>query len=164
MATKGPPLNVLLKHFDTNNMEIWETFRHNETDRKELERNLAYMLPLWMSGCANARDQINTTMAFNKHINLDWKQLDGHPELRAKVLAAIGLGKQVRHDFMMRSVRGKLTSLGELLLRRYPDIRQDEILLWCRVNTEPALIELCRDYGLQSKEQEAVLNEYRKCL
>jgi hypothetical protein len=157
-------ISVLLKNLDINNMELYEAFRHDEITRKELERSLAYMLPVWVSGCALGSDQIPVMLAFNKHVNLNWKDLDSHPELRAKVLATVGLGREIRHDFMMRQPRPKQTALMELLRQKYMDIRKDEVVLWCRKNSEQDLFQLCGDHGVQAKDRELILSEYRKLL
>lgn len=160
MAQGRLNLTVLLKHLDTNNFEVYEAYRHNEAERKELDRLVGYMLPLWMSGTANGAEQARITLEFNRHVNIDWRELEGHPELRAKVLAVIGSGKQVKHDFHHRGTR-KQTALTALLAQQYPDIRKEEIALWCRTNNEAALVELCRSLGVQQKEREAIVDEYR---
>lgn len=164
MAKSRLNLSVLLKHLDQRNLGLYEAFRHNSEDRKELDRLLAYVLPLWVAGSDNGRDQIAILIEFNRHINLAWNELNDHPELRAKVLGSIGLGYQVRHDFHYRATRERTTALRELLVQRYPDIRVDEIRLWCAVNSEANLIELCARYGVQQHEREPILNEYRKVL
>lgn len=161
MAKGRLNLSVILKHLDSNNFEVYECYRQNEADRKEFDRMLAYILPLWMSGVQNGRDQVALTLAFNQHVNIGWRELDGHHELRAKVLAAIGPGKPLRHDFHLREQR-KQNALTELLVRRYPDIRKDEVGLWCRRNSEANLIDLARDHGLQQKDIDRILEEYRR--
>lgn len=162
MAKSRLNLSVLLKHLDQRNLGLYEAFRHDAEDRKELERLLAYVLPLWVAGSDNGRDQIAILIEFNRHVNLNWNELSAHPELRAKVLGSIGLGYQVRHDFHYRPTRQRITVLGDLLTQRYPDIRTDEIRLWCMVNSEANLIELCAHCGVQQHEREPILNEYRK--
>lgn len=154
-------LKAILRNLDLRNLEIYEALRHNETDRKELEQRLSYVLPLWMCGTLNGRDQLELMINFNRHINLDWLELQGHPELRAKVLAAIGLGKVVQHDYHTRKQR-RMSALMGLLSEAYPDIRQDEVQLWCSINSEAALIELCADHGTQDAERQAIVTEYRE--
>jgi hypothetical protein len=153
-------LKVILKHLDQRNLQIYEAFRHNEADRKELDQLLAYVLPLWMSGTLNGQDQWFLTKEFNKYINRGWWELDRHPELRAKLLASIGPGHVLQHDYHARA-RRRTTALMILLERPYPDIRQDEVRLWCAVNSEATLLDMCSNYGIQEKDREPILNEYR---
>lgn len=160
MATSNLKLNVLLKHLDLRNLEIYAALSQTETDRKELERAFAYLLPLWVSGTVEGRDQIALMFGFNQHVNVGWSELEAHPELRAKVLAAIGLGRVIRHDYQAR-VRRNTTALLEFLSRRYPDIREPEVSLWCAINSEADLIALCRDYGIQKDARRAIIDDYR---
>lgn len=164
MAKYTVNINVVLKHLDAKNLEIYQAFKPKEVERKELDRMLGYILPVWVSGIDSPRDQYEMVFRFNENVNLDWRELNNHPELRAKVLAAIGGGRTVRHDFHFRQAAGKQVNLSDLLERRYPDIRKDEIALWCTVNNESALIELCRNYGIQEKDQDAILLEHRRAV
>lgn len=160
MAKSNLKLNVLLKHLDLRNPEIFAALSQTEADRKELERALAYLLPLWVSGTIEGRDQIALMFTFNQHVNIGWSELDQHPELRAKVLASVGLGRVVRHDYQARE-RRKATTLLDFLSRRYPDIREPEVELWCATNSEADLIALCRDYGMQEDARRVIIDEYR---
>jgi hypothetical protein len=155
-------LNVVLRALDTHNMELYTAFKHKEVERKELERLLGYMLPVWMSSIENSQDQYEMVLRFNEFVNLNWSELKGHPELQAKVLAAIGTGKVVRHDYHMRKQSTVQTKLSDLLLQKYPDIRSEEIGLWCAVNNEAALRELCERYGVQSTERDTIFAQYRR--
>jgi len=163
MATKQINLHTVLKHLDLRNLNLYRSYSRRQEDRKEFERMLSFVLPLWMSGCVNHIEQFKLMLDFNEHINLSWWELEGHPELRAKLLAAIGLGKEVRHNFHFRR-RGRQTGLTELLAYRYPDIRKDEVYLWCSINTEAILLEMCQNHGVQETERETILNEYRSLL
>jgi hypothetical protein len=157
-------LNVVLRAIDSKNFELYQAFRHQEVERKELDRMLGYILPIWVSGIASSSEQIDMTFAFNQYINIGWRELDKHPEMRAKLLALIGPGHTVRHDFHLREATANQTNLGKLLLLRYPDIRKDEINLWCSVNNEAALLDMCNQYGIQAKERDAILVEYRRAV
>lgn len=157
-------LKVILKHLDRRNLEVYEAFRYNGGDRKELDQLLAYVLPLWMSGTLTGHDQFRLMVQFNKHINLCWWELGQHPELRAKMLAVIGPGHVLQHDYHARRPRRQMTALMGLLSRRYQDMREDEVQLWCSVNSEATLLEMCREYGVQEQDRESILIEYRNLI
>lgn len=162
MAKTKLNFGIILKHLDLRNLELYEAFRQNAEERKEFDRVLAYVLPLWYSGVFSGEDQVNLTIKFNRQVNVDWWNLEGHPELRAKVLGAIGVGKVVKHDFHYREPQRGESALMGLLAACYPDIRKDEVQLWCSVNSEASLVELCSDYGVQETEREKILEQYRK--
>jgi len=162
MAKTKLNFGVILKHLDLRNLELYEAFRSNEDERKEFDRVLTYVLPLWYSGVFSGEDQLNLMLKFNRHVNVDWWATDGHPELRAKVLGAIGLGHSVKHDFHYREPQRRENALMGLLSQKYPDIRKDEVQLWCSVNSEANLIELCSDYGVQETERDQIVEQYRK--
>jgi hypothetical protein len=164
MAKTKLNFGIILKHLDLKNLELYEAFRNNQEERKEFERVLSYVLPLWYSGVFGGEDQFNLMMKFNRQVNIDWWSLDGHPELRAKVLGAIGLGHVVKHDFHYHEPQRKENALMALLMECYPDIRKDEVQLWCSVNSEAVLFELCSNYGVQEKEKEQIIDQYRKAV
>jgi hypothetical protein len=145
-------------------MEVYEALKHNEEDRKELESVLHYLLPLWYCGLNDAQDQLNMMINFNRQINIDWVLLNEHPELRTKILAAIGLGHVARHDFHYRKQKKSISPLKSFLEQKYPDIKDDEIELWCHMNSETSLIDLCSIYGIQEKERTEIINCYRDIL
>lgn len=153
---------IILKHLDLKNLELYEAFRPSQEERKEFDRALAYILPLWFSGILSGEDQISMMLNFNRYANIDWWNLEGHPELRAKVLGAIGPGHAVKHDFHHRAPQRRESALTAFLEQRYPDIRKDEITVWCSRNSEAALVELCAAWGIQDKEKEEIIEEYRK--
>ncbi len=157
-------LSVILKHLDLRNLEVYEALRGNEEERKELDRVLSFILPLWYSGIFGGEDQLKMMIEFNRQVNIGWWDLEGHPELRAKVLGAIGVGHVVKHDFHYRERRSSETPLETLLMRKYPDIRKDEIILWCSHNSEATLTEICSSYGVQDKEKTSVIDSYRKLI
>ena len=162
MAKTKLNFTIILKHLDLKNLELYEVFHHNAEERKEFDRVLSYVLPLWFSGTFNGDDQINMMLSFNRYVNIDWWNLDAHPELRAKVLGAIGLGHVVKHDFHFREPQRRESALTALLTQQYPDIRKDEVLLWCSINSEAALTELCSMWGVQDTEKESIIETYRK--
>jgi hypothetical protein len=155
-------LPVVLKHLDCNNLEVYSAFEHRETERKELTRLLDYVLPLWMTGIGSSIEQYEMVLAFNQHVNSSWAELKNHPELRAKLLGVIGSGKPVRHEFHKREAATSQTSLTGLLTMCYPDIRNDEVALWCTVNNEATLRELCDRYGVQETDRHGIIAEYRE--
>ncbi len=157
-------LSVILKHLDLRNLELYEALRGNEEERKEFERVLAFVLPLWYSGMFGGEDQLNMMIDFNRHVNIDWWNLDRHPELRSKVLGAIGVGRVIKHDFHYRERRPSGTALEALLMQQYPDIRKDEIMLWCSINSEATLIEMCSSWGVQEDDKKSVIDAYRKVI
>jgi hypothetical protein len=162
MARTKLNIGVILKHLDLQNLELYAALRQNEEERKEFDRVLAYALPMWFAGTFNGDDQINLMLDFNRHVNIEWRNLDGHPELRAKVLGAIGLGHVVKHDFHFREPEKRVGALTALLMRQYPDIRKDEVTLWCSVNSEATVIELCSLWGVQDTEKQTIIDAYRK--
>lgn len=164
MPTNKINLDVVLKHIDANNLGIYAAFAHQEVERKEVDTLLGYILPLWVSGIASNDAQYDMIMRFNEQVNLRWNELKDHPELRMKVLAAIGTGRTVRHQFHKRDNVASHTNLTALLRRRYPDIRREEIALWCSVNNEAQLVEFCDEYGVQEKERDVIVNEYRRAV
>jgi hypothetical protein len=157
-------LTVLLKHLDLQNLSIYEANYQDEAKRKELERMLQYILPLWVAGVGNAREQLQILFPFNQHINQNWWELKNHPELQAKLLASIGLKKQLNHDFQYRGKKTNINRLDTFLRKHYNGIRRHEIEVWCRLNSEKILLSLLDDYGVQNNERESILAEYRKCI
>ena len=73
----------VLSYLDENNLEVHEALREDPEMLTELERNVGWMLPQWMTGATNNVDHANLIDSFNVICNDGWFELYSHPELQA---------------------------------------------------------------------------------
>jgi hypothetical protein len=153
----------VLTFLDEQNMKVYEELKVDSEMLKELERNVSYILPIWMSGASNDKDLYDSTKSFNEICNEGWFSFYKHPELQIKLLAASGLNKKVKHKFFKS--KGKESSapkIRELIEHKYLDIRDDEIKIWCQLNNKSEIKKIAKEKGYQEKELKDVLKEYDK--
>jgi hypothetical protein len=118
----------------------------------ELERNISWMLPQWMTGANNDAAHANLVDSFNVICNDGWFELYGHPELQAKLLACCGTGRKVRHKYYKPSKTIHLGKMMKLLEGKYEDIREEEAEMWVHRSTKDSMIRFAESLGYQKKE------------
>ena len=142
---------AVLGYLDENNLGVYNALRDDPDMLKELDKNVGWMLPQWMTA-ANRDDYHAALVAnFNEFCNPRWFQLYGHPELQAKLLACCGVGK-TRHKYYKPAKSQSLSRMTELLSHKYGDIREDEVKLWVSRSSKAAMVRLAEALGYQ-KEQ-----------
>ncbi len=142
----------VLSYLDENNLGVHEALRDDPEMLTELERNVGWMLPQWMTGATNNVDHANLIDSFNVICNDGWFELYGHPELQAKLLACCGTGRKVRHKYYKPSKTIHLGKMMKLLEGKYEDIREEEVEMWVRRSTKASMIRFAESLGYQEKE------------
>ena len=129
-------------------------------EMKEFDKNLGWILPQWMSGASRDDAHKELLLRFNRNCNIGWFKFYHHPELQAKLLATVGLGKSVRHRFFKTGKRVSHTELETLLYEESPALKPDEVSLWCRLHTRSDLYRLAESFGRQSSEMEKLEQQF----
>lgn len=142
----------VLSYLDENNLEVHSALREDPEMLTELERNVSWMLPQWMTGATNDADHANLIDSFNVICNDGWFELYGHQELQTKLLACCGTGRKVRHKYYKPSKTINLGKMMKLLEGKYEDIREEEVDMWVRRSTKASMIHFAESLGYQEKE------------
>ena len=143
---------AVLSRLDSNDLEVYDTLRSEPEMLLELERNVSWMLPQWMTGASNDADHADLIDSFNIICNDGWYELYGHPELQTKLLACCGTGRRVRHKYHKPSKTLHLSKMMKLLEGKYEDIREEEVEMWVRRATKADMISFAESLGYQEKE------------
>lgn len=157
-------LFAVLGLLDKNELAVYPTLRGDADMLKEFEQMVGWLLPQWMTGANSEDDLIYLTLAFNEICNTRWFELSRHPELQAKLLAACGTGRATRHKFFKAKKNKVLTQISNLLSVKYPDIRDDEVLIWCQLNDQKDVKDLAEACGYQKDEVKKVLESYKRVI
>lgn len=157
-------LFFVIKELDKNNLGIYESLADDEDMNKEFDRLLSWLLPQWMSASTDESVEKFLISRFNLFCNRYWFELRSHPELQAKLLGCCGPGKPVRHRFVKRHKPSSVPNLTEFLETEYVDIREQQVLTWCRQNTPKQVKEFAKQHGYQKKEIDILLKEHKKVI
>jgi hypothetical protein len=146
-----PKLDIfaVLTYLDENNLGVHDALRGDPDMLKELERNISWMVPQWMSGAMKDSDHADLVESFNAICNNGWFDLYGHPELQAKLLACCGTGKKVRHKYYKPSIARTRHVMHDFLSHKYQDIRDSEVALWVRRSEKSDVRRLAESLGYQ---------------
>lgn len=118
----------------------------NEEQQKDIS---IWTLTRWMSSTAKNPDiQLSNV---NEIINLDSKYLNKHKELQWMLLALSGTGKQERHEWISPPRGVRKNKIEELVLSYYPNLRNDELELFLKLNTKEDLEKFLIDNGIDDK-------------
>lgn len=151
---------AVLGYFDEGNMEVHQALREDPGMLKELEKALPWVLPQWMTGATQDAAHAELVDNFNLMCNEGWFDLYGHTELQAKLLAACGTGRKVRHKFFKPTKAKNLQKMTEFLGHKYQDIREEEVELWCHLNDATSVTDLAASLGFQPKEVTELTKAY----
>lgn len=152
---------TLLEFLDQRNLNVYEALAEDPEVQREFEKNLGWLLPQWMTGASNDAAHRELVLRFNETCNVGWFEFNDHPELRAKLLAAVGLGKKTNHKFFKPGVKTKRDKLIDFIAQSYPDFRPEQLGLWCKTNSLDDLMELTEAAGLQKSEQDDLIQAYK---
>ena len=151
-------LPALMHHFDLRNLGIYDSLAKDENAEAELSKMVNWVIPQWFSSSTNEQDERALVENFNENCNGVWKELSKYPKLQTKLLSSCGLGKQTKRRFYKLKRNSDTNKLMNLLEMVYPDIKNEEIYLWCEKNTEEDVRELCEYVGYQEKETNEIIN------
>ena len=154
-------LTETLRSLDQGDMTLYDRLKPDQ--RKELEKNISWMIPQWMTGSYNEDDHRNLVFMFDEVCNPGWGSFYGHPELQTKLLAAMGMGT-TRHRFFRPTGarRGRTAALMELACMVQEDIREEELALFCRSTDIEELNDLMNDAGVQMDQRKEIETQWQK--
>ena len=152
-------INVITPYLDEGEMGLYAELSEDPDVLKQFQQQLRWMLPQLMSTSTAAAKHRQLTDNVNRFANVGWFELYYHPELQAKLLAACGVGK-TRHKFFRARKKVSLRLIRELLERKYEDIRDNQVELWCRKHDRDDLILLAQSMGYQEKDIEGVAKAF----
>ncbi len=152
MAKPQLDLFLVLKHLDSRDFTVYEQLSEDPEIRKELETQIGWLIPQWMTGGVTEAGHRAMVAEFNTKANSVWGVLGKHPELRTKLLAACGLGQPMKHRFIKPKGVKRKDPLFDMVLELYPDARQDEVALFLKETSRETVIDLCKSLGYQKDE------------
>lgn len=158
-------ISTILSKLDQNDMRVYNSVGDTKAARNELDKNVSWMIPQWMTGSYDAVQQRNLVILFDELCNPGWSVFYKHPELQTKLLAAMGNGR-TKHRFY-RPSGGKISKypeLIELLQSVYEDIRDDEVVLWCHHNDIKDLDDMMDQVGMSLDSRKPIRAQFIKAI
>jgi len=150
----------ILGRFDENNLDVYSVMTEDAAMQGEFDKNVGWLYVQWMTGAVSDRDHRQLLMRFSDLANSGWDKFAKHPELQSKLLAAVGLGRRVKHKFFKIQRSKAISLVREMLEHRYIGIRAEEVQIWISKNTEDSLVELSGWLGYQQDQIEKLKAEF----
>lgn len=128
-----------------------QTF-YDKLDEKERKSVNLYMAQRWASQVEGTQEvQEHYLLMVNDLSNIDFvATTSAHEELRWRVLALVGLGRRLRHEFIPPRGRKK-DRLYEWLTELFPQLNDEEIELFRTVNKDSDLKESARSMNVADR-------------
>jgi len=155
-------IQKVLNRLDKGDMRLYNDISENASYKKQLDTNVSWLIPQWMTGSSNTRDHRNSIMMFDVACNPVWKSLYKHSELQAKMLAVIGNGS-IKHKFFRPTGKRKsnIDELYGLLQLFYEDIKQDEVVMFFSNTNIEEVNDLIDRSGLPPENRSRICKQYQ---
>jgi hypothetical protein len=88
----------------------------------------------------------------NEFMNTNWSDVSKHPELQWKLMCLAGTGKVQFHPFVkVPKAKRKKNKVEELVRELFPLLKNDEIELFLKMNSNDDIKELAIESGVDDK-------------
>lgn len=154
-------IHTLLEQIDRRNFALYDELEGDDDLKKEIDKNLGYLLPLWMSGAVNDADHETAILRFDEVCNAGWFALREHPKVQMLLLCAAGRGKPMRHKFFGTRNPKSYSRVQDVLRTLYPDIRKEDVNVWVIKHSDEDFATLLTRMGLQDVEAKEIVKEYK---
>jgi hypothetical protein len=123
-------------------------FYKNLSDEHKKEIGIWVLMRFMSSSQNNAEHHI---MMVNDLVNHNFNNLSKHPELQWKLLALCGTGKKQYHPWIAPPKGIKKNRVEEAILQIYPLLRDDELEMLLRINSQEELEQFFKENGHDDK-------------
>lgn len=158
MPTDKLPLPDVLRALDTRNTKFFDKLTADE--KKSLS---PWVLMRFMSSCNTNYDEIRDhyLIMTNEIVNLDFNDLNGHDDLRIRLMQLVGLGTKQYHPWIPPGKRQAKDKITEWLISLYPMCNDDEIEI-LRSQSDEELKEKAAESGMTDKEIKELFKKPKK--
>lgn len=138
------PLELELNAMDFCNKDFYTSL----TAEQQKEVSL-WVLMRFMSSSQKAPE--HHLMMVNDLVNHNFSNLSKHPELQWKLLSLCGTGKKQFHPWVAPPKGIKKNKVEAAILSHYPLLKDDELEMLLRLNTQEELVMFFRENGYDDK-------------
>ena len=110
----------------------------------------------WASSCKGDYAEHYMLMV-NDIVNVNFSDLNAHPELQWKLLAVCGVGRQQYHEWIKPPSKKGKNKIQAALAVLFPKLRSDELALFEKIHTKAELKQIFKDAAYNDKEIKAIL-------
>ncbi len=147
-----------LKNADTNNLDYYDSL-----DAEQKKAVAPLVLMRWLSAVSSHNPHAeHYILAVNDIVNVGFFELAKFPDLQWKLLAACGVGKSQRHEWIKGPTRLVTNKFDNLILQLDPSLNNLELDLAKSRFTKEGLEQLCRDFAMDDSEIKPIIEEFNK--
>lgn len=144
-------LQVELPAMDLRNMDFYAKL--SDEHKKEIS---LWVLMRFMSSSQGATE--HHIMMVNDVVNHNFSNISKHPELQWKLLALCGTGKKQFHPWIAPPRGIKKNKLEEAVLKHYPLLKDSDLELLLKLNTQADWEAFFKDNGYDDKTIKELFN------
>lgn len=137
---------------DTKSVFVWDEFTENQ--KKTVTKDL-YILNRWMSAVSGTKPEIAKyfLLMVNEYFNKHWFELSKHPQLLWMMLCMCSPtdDKVYRHSWIGLKKKS-VSKIATFLSSVYPELKDDEIEILCKIRTKEQIKQLADDLGMDPSE------------
>ena len=130
--------------------ELKDRHFYNELTPEERKKFSNYLMIRWSSGVQGSRElQEYYVQSCNHYLNKHFFNISKHPELQWLCATAVspGMGAHKHQWISPKKKESGGTKIRKALAELYPEAKDDELDLLCKITDEKKLKELLREHG-----------------
>lgn len=136
--------------FDRKDRTYYDKF----TD-EQLKKFSTYLMLRWGAMVSGSADlQAYYLMATNERVNKNFFDLNKHPKLQWLLCTTVSpsMGKQHHQWLAAKKKDGPSGKIQKFVMNLYPEMRNDELELFLKLNDLKALKQLAKELGIADKD------------
>lgn len=145
-------LKEILAAVDMNANSLWDELSDNQ--KKNLHKDF-FILNRYVSNVSDKNKEIQEyfVLAVNEYFNKHFYTLNKHPKLLWKLLCICSHeSKKIFFHEWIPAKRQNVSKTQKFLETIYPDKKDDEILVLCKILSHADLVELAEIHGYDNKQ------------
>lgn len=156
---KKPILNI----FDVlGKIDMGDKTFYDSLTEEEQKGFIAYVVMRWLSSVQDKSGYSSYyVLMVNEILNVNFWELSKHNGLIYKLMASIGVGKKLRHEWIAPSKKANTKHFTDFLYKCYPNMNKDEYNAIMAHLTADKIKERASDMAIPDDEIKKIISDYK---
>jgi len=143
-------------------IDMRERFYYDNLLPEQQKKYVPLVLMRFLSSASNQNGlhEYYLTM-INEIVNQDFWTLTKFPDLQHRLMAIVGLGKKIYHEWIPVSKKLFNEKLYDFVKIVNPNMNDLEFKVFIKITSEESFVKLAKDYALSDKEIKVLVEQFK---